>query len=142
MNLQRYRELSKQIETDPEYWKDIAVSDFAREITQLMRKLDVNNAELARRMKVERQYVTKLLSGTNATLGSMVKVAMALDAVVRVHLETREDRERTVEEARYAEDAKDGAVILYMTRHPRFPTVAVSTHGETAVEAKMWNARW
>jgi len=93
MSLQRYRELMLKAEAGADYWREIAVSDFARELTHLMQARKIKNSELARRMGVQRQYITKLLNGTNATLGSMVKVALALDAVVRIRLEAKESRE-------------------------------------------------
>jgi transcriptional regulator with XRE-family HTH domain len=92
MGLQRYRELAKGAESTVDYWADVAVSDFARELHGLMKRRGVTNAELARRIGVERQYVTKLLGGANVTLHTMVKLAMALDAVVRVRLEGKEER--------------------------------------------------
>lgn len=92
MSLQRYRELAKEAESTVDYWADVAVSDFARELHGLMKRRGVTNAELARRIGVERQYISKLLGGANVTLHTMVKLAMALDAVVRVRLEGKEER--------------------------------------------------
>lgn len=115
MSLQKYRELSRQAETSPDYWADIAISDFARELSLLMKKRNITNAELARRMGVKRQYVSKLLSGTNVTLGTMVKLALALGAVVRLHLETNEERE---ERARTAAGAEDEVVVDLAQRRP------------------------
>jgi transcriptional regulator with XRE-family HTH domain len=92
MSLQRYRELTKEAESSVEYWTDVAMNDFARELQALMKRRNVSNAELARRLGVERQYISKLLGGANVTLQTMVKLAMALDGVVRVRLERREDR--------------------------------------------------
>lgn len=92
MSLQRYRDLAKEAESSVEYWTDVAVNDFARELHELMKRRNVSNAELARRLGVERQYISKLLGGANVTLQTMVKLAMALDGVVRVRLEQREDR--------------------------------------------------
>jgi len=92
MSLHRYRELTAEAESSPEYWVDVAINDFARELHALMKRRGVSNAELARRLGVKRQFVSKLLGGANVTLGTMVKLAMALDAVVRVGLEGKEDR--------------------------------------------------
>lgn len=117
MSLQKYRELSRQAETSPAYWTDIAVSDFARELSLLMKRRNITNAELARRLGVKRQYVSKLLSGTNVTLGTMVKLAMALDAVVRIRLETTEERG---ERARTAADA-EGDVVVDLAEHRPSP---------------------
>lgn len=69
-----------------------------------MKRRGVSNAELARRLGVKRQFVTKLLGGANVTLATMVKLAMALDAVVRIRLEDKEDRNSL-------EDANSGVVF-------------------------------
>ena len=104
MSLQRYRELTAEVESSPEYWADVAMSDFARELHGLMKRRGMSNAELARRLGVKRQFVSKLLGGANVTLATMVKLAMALDAVVRVRLEGKEDRGSL-------EDANSGVVF-------------------------------
>ncbi|HKV12411.1 MAG TPA: helix-turn-helix transcriptional regulator [Thermoanaerobaculia bacterium] len=75
-----------------EYWQDIAETDFTRDLHDRMAKLGISQGELARRMGTSRPYVTKLLDGGNFTLHTMVKLAMALDAVVRVRLEGKEER--------------------------------------------------
>ena len=113
MSLQRYRELASEAESSPEYWVDVAISDFARELHGLMKQRRVSNAELARRLGVKRQFVTKLLGGANVTLGTMVKLAMALDAVVRVRLEGKDERVS-------AENADSDVVVeLVATRRER-----------------------
>jgi transcriptional regulator with XRE-family HTH domain len=93
-------QLAKALESaegDVDYWKDIAITDFTRELHARMGELGITQGELARRMGTSRPYITKLLAGSNFTLETMVKLAMALDAVVRVRLEGREERaaERT-----------------------------------------------
>src|SRR5947209_16279715 len=92
MSLQKYRDLAREVESSSEYWMDVAISDFARELHALMKQRQITNAQLARLLGVRRQFITKLLGGANVTLGTMAKLATALDAVVRVHLERKEDR--------------------------------------------------
>ncbi len=99
LNRQKYRDRSREAEASTEYWTDVAISDFVRELTALMKERQISNAELARRMGVERQYISKLLGGANVTLGTMVKLGMALDAVVRVRLEKKEERGMAAEES-------------------------------------------
>jgi transcriptional regulator with XRE-family HTH domain len=97
MSLQHYRTLAAEAESTPEYWTDIALSDFARELHTRMKQRGVTNAELARRLGVRRQFITRLLGGANMTLVTMVKLATALDAVVRVRLEGKEERTEDAE---------------------------------------------
>ncbi len=92
---QKFADLLERAQESEEYWRDIAVTDFTRELHERMRSLGMTHAELARRMGTSRPYVTKLLDGGNFTLHTMVKLAMALDVVVRIHLEPKEERAAT-----------------------------------------------
>ncbi len=57
----------------------VAVIGFLRWIIWRMKELGVNNTELAKRMKVSRPYITKLLSGdVNITFGTALRLAKAL----------------------------------------------------------------
>jgi DNA-binding Xre family transcriptional regulator len=90
MSLEKYRRLAREAEETVDYWSEVASSDFVRELQRLMAQRGVSNAELARRIGTERQYVTKLMGGANVTLQTMVKLAMALGCMVRVHLADRD----------------------------------------------------
>ena len=106
---ERFAELLRRAETSEDYWLDIAITDFSRDLHARMEELDVKHKDLAERMGTSRPYITKLLSGGNFTLHTMVKLAMALDAVVRVRLEGRE--KRVIER----EQVDEGAVLIDMT---------------------------
>jgi transcriptional regulator with XRE-family HTH domain len=99
----------EQAERSVEYWRDIAVTDFTRDLHARMNELGVSQGELARRMGTSRPYVTKLLDGGNFTLQTMVKLAMALDAVVRIRLEGKEERD--------AERQAGSAVVVDLAEH-------------------------
>lgn len=58
---------------------DHIASAFLRRILRRMRELGVNNTELAKRMKVSRPYITKVLSGdVSFTFRTAGKLAQAL----------------------------------------------------------------
>ena len=82
----RFSRLIQDSQQTVEYWRDVAVTDFTRDLHDRMQRMGVTHAELARRMGTSRPYVTKLLDGGNFTLETMVKLSMALGAVVRVHI--------------------------------------------------------
>jgi transcriptional regulator with XRE-family HTH domain len=87
--------LTRAIETaesNADYWQDIAVTDFTNDLHRRMQRLRISQGELARRMGTSRPYVTKLLAGGNFTLHTMVRLAMALDSVVRLRLEGLAER--------------------------------------------------
>ena len=83
----RYSAAIRRAKDNLEYWVEGAILDFTEEIVSLMEERDVSRAELARRMEASPAYVTKVLAGdTNFTMASMVKIARALDAEVRIQL--------------------------------------------------------
>ncbi|HYO15040.1 MAG TPA: helix-turn-helix transcriptional regulator [Thermoanaerobaculia bacterium] len=85
--LERYRQMFQEAQSSVDYWLDGPIVDFTEDICRLMKEKDVSKAELARRLGTSRAYVTKLLGGNaNFTLATMVKVAMVLEGVVRIHV--------------------------------------------------------
>jgi predicted transcriptional regulator len=106
---------------------DLAVTDFTHDLHERMRQLGISQGELARRMGTSRPYVTKLLSGGNFTLQTMVKLAMAIDAVVRVRLEGNEVR--AVQRQTAAAVAASGGIIVDLTRRREERTVSTAATG-------------
>lgn len=67
-----------------------AILEYTEEMVGLMEQQKVTNTELAKRIEVSPAYITKILRGTsNFTLDTMVKIATALDAEFRCHLQPR-----------------------------------------------------
>ena len=53
---------------------------FLRRCLRQMKRLGINQSDLARRMKVTRPYITKLMSGdVNITFGTALRLARALE---------------------------------------------------------------
>jgi transcriptional regulator with XRE-family HTH domain len=111
MSLDKYAAMIQEAEQSVDYWKDIALTDFARDLHERMRAQKISSAELARRMGTSKSYVSQMLDGGNFTLQTMVKVAMALDAVVRIHLEGKEER---------AAAAESSGVVVDLAQHRAF----------------------
>jgi len=86
----KFAKLITAAQTSVPYWRDIAISDFTRDLHARMERMGITHTELAARMGTSRPYVTKLLSGGNFTLETMVKLAMALDGAVRIQIEDRD----------------------------------------------------
>ena len=83
----RYRKMFEEAESHSDYWIDGPISEFTEDLARLMKEQSVNRAELARRMGTSRAYITKMLGGNaNFTLLTMVKLAMALDGAVHIHI--------------------------------------------------------
>jgi transcriptional regulator with XRE-family HTH domain len=86
-DMDRYRKMFQEAETSVDYWAAEPVLDFTRDLCRLMEEKKMSRAELARRIGTSRAYITKLLGGSaNFTLTTMVKLAMALDGAVRIHI--------------------------------------------------------
>lgn len=86
-SLARYRKFFGDVEESVGYWSDEPVTEFIEDVCRLMEEKKVSRAELARRLGTSRAYVTKLLDGNaNFTLATMVKVAMALEGALHVHI--------------------------------------------------------
>jgi transcriptional regulator with XRE-family HTH domain len=85
-----YQELRRKHERDPKYWVEYLKLVFSEDVGWLMDERGVNQADLARDLDVSRAYVTRLFHGTfNPTVETLVKVALALDARVALHLHPR-----------------------------------------------------
>lgn len=64
---------------DPEFRAEGLILKINEELCRLMEDQQINRAELARRLGVQRQFITKILNGTpNLTLLTLVKAATAL----------------------------------------------------------------
>jgi len=83
--------LFESARSNPWYYIQGAILDFTEDVVDRMSALGVSKSDLARKLECKPAYITKMLGGdTNFTLVSMVKVAMALDTEVRIHLQPKE----------------------------------------------------
>ena len=72
------------------------VCAFLRRCIRQMKKLGLNQTQLAQRLRVSRPYVTKLLSGdVNISFGAAMRLARALELDFMPELKERETREST-----------------------------------------------
>ena len=86
-----YQELTREFEKDPKYWVEHLKLAFSEEVGRLMDERNMSQSDLARELGVSRAYITRLFHGTfNPTVETLVKVALALDAKVAVHLHPRQ----------------------------------------------------
>lgn len=84
---EKYRELLARAESSPDYWREAAIIGFTEGLCRRMEEKKISKAELARRMGTSRAYVTRLLGGdANFTLGTMVKLALAVDGALHVRI--------------------------------------------------------
>lgn len=68
------------------------VCAFLRRCLRQMKRLGMNQSDLARRMKVSRPYITKLMSGdVNITFGTALRLARALEMDFFPELRARDE---------------------------------------------------
>lgn len=82
-----FRALFEDARSRLDYWISVSQLDFASEVSRLLRKRKMTRAELARAIETSPAYVSKALSGdSNFTIATMVRVARALNAELRLQL--------------------------------------------------------
>jgi DNA-binding Xre family transcriptional regulator len=95
----KYRAFFARAESSPDYWMGVPIAELTEDICRLMEEKQISRAELARRLGTSRAYVTKLLDGNaNFTLATMVKLAMALDGALHLHIADRRAATRWYDE--------------------------------------------
>ena len=87
MNAQKWLlDQIQQYRDDPVFVAEQLIIEINEEICRQMAQENVNRAELARRLGVTRQFITKLLNGNpNLTVLTLVKIAVALGARVKMN---------------------------------------------------------
>lgn len=103
----------ERLEKSEEYELDALKVELCEQIYLIMEQEDIAKAELARRLKTSRAYITKLLQGSaNFTLESLVKVARALDCNVSVTLRPKTEVEfSSLWRARSASDSLSESIM-------------------------------
>ncbi len=87
MKAKNFDDLYKRAEGHDDYWLAGTVQEFTEEIFRLMEREEVSRSELARRLGTSPAYITKILRGNaNFTLMTMVRLAKALGAELRIQL--------------------------------------------------------
>ena len=82
-----YNELFNSVRDTIPYKVENELVQFTEQVTDLLAVLKLSRSEFAKRLNASPSYVTKLLSGgTNCTLESMVKVAVALGAELKIQI--------------------------------------------------------
>jgi transcriptional regulator with XRE-family HTH domain len=95
---QRYATLFEQAETSVAYWSTPPLTEFSRSLDRLIRMKLTSQAALATKMGVSRAYISKVLRGdSNLTVTAMAKIAMALGAVIHIHVAEKNVGVRWVE---------------------------------------------
>lgn len=103
----------ERLERSEEYQLDALKIELCEQIYLIMEQEDIAKAELARRLKTSRAYITKLLQGSaNFTLESLVKVARALDCNVSVTLRPKTEVEfSSLWRAKSASDSLSESIV-------------------------------
>lgn len=72
---------------DAEFYAEELILDLTEQIVSIMKELNVNRTELARRLGVSKAFITKFLNGnTNITLKTMASLARSLGCNVNINI--------------------------------------------------------
>ena len=70
----------EEFKGDIEFRTEEVILEITERIVELMKKENINRTELAKRLRVKKPFISKLLNGNpNMTLKTMVSLSMALD---------------------------------------------------------------
>ena len=101
---ERFAEVIKEMERDGSLQIDAAKLELSEQVLQIMENKGITEAELARRLKVSRAYVNKILQGsTNFTIETLVKIGIALKAEFRFEFVSEFDFNESMPEANIPE---------------------------------------
>lgn len=82
-----FNKLLEKYEDDLEFRMEGMILDFTEKIVLKMKELNINRAELARRLGVSKSFVTKLLNGNpNLTIKTMMSLADVLNCDLNLDL--------------------------------------------------------
>ena len=91
MSTKSFQDLFKVAESSPDHWKRAANLGFVYAIDRLLFKMNKPRAYLASLTGIPESTISRNLNGKqNLTIATMVKMAEALDAAVRIHVEKKE----------------------------------------------------
>jgi transcriptional regulator with XRE-family HTH domain len=98
--LDQWQGMVAEAETSIHYWMHGPVVELTEDLSRRMKEQKISRAELARRMGTSRAYITKLLSGdANFTLQTMVKLALAVNGVLHLHIADKDAATRWNDQA-------------------------------------------
>ena len=82
-----YLEMFEKDSQSVDYWKEYAILSFTEELARKMEEKRISQTELARRLGSSAAYVSQALNGTaNFTIGTMTKLAHALESKLSLHI--------------------------------------------------------
>ena len=83
----------EEVRQSLEYKAEVAKLDFVSQTFDVMERLDINQAELARRLGCSRAWVSKFLhTNANPTIETMVKIAETLGGSLEVKMKVPRKR--------------------------------------------------
>lgn len=83
------------LERDDDCWIERAKIDFAVDLERMMERRGMRKADLAERLGTSPAYITKAMRGdVNFTIGSMVRLARAVEGNLHIHIAAKTARVR------------------------------------------------
>lgn len=87
-----FKGLLADVEKRDSYWSEKAITDFSVELFQLMKQRGLSKKDFAEKIGKSQAYITKVFKGNaNFTIETMVKLTMALDGDLSLHITPKEE---------------------------------------------------
>jgi transcriptional regulator with XRE-family HTH domain len=87
-----FKQLHEQFESDSTYKFEELKLTITNELEILMNRLNISNADLAKKLGCSSPYITKLLSGQNLTIKSIARIAAAIGCDIGIKIEPHDLR--------------------------------------------------
>lgn len=127
MTLEPYRQLIKKAESSLDYWSEATLTEFIDDLCRRINEKNISRTELSRRLGTSKAYVTKVLGGNaNFTLSTMVKLALAVEGALHVHIADKTAITRWIDE--YTNEEPTDVRLVEAVADQSSAGAAVSTH--------------
>lgn len=131
----KYSEILRRATNSVDYWTQVAIRTFVRDLTDRMDAEDISQAGLAEKIGTSPAYVSKVMRGNaNFTLETMTKLAMAVGGKIRVQIVDDSPMTKSID----VQAPKWNLQILVSKRVTRSAVLAVENLG-VADAANSWH---
>lgn len=87
MAIKSFKQLRASLQKNDNYWVERSKLNFSIELNRVFKQRKITQQELATRINTSSSYLTKVLRGdANFTIETMVKLALAVDGELQIHI--------------------------------------------------------
>lgn len=103
----------EDLQKTPEYWLEIIQNELYDQVIEFMEQNQINQTELAEKLKVSKGYVSQILKGQfNYTLKKLIELSLAIGKVPNIQFEKFEEFTR---KEKHGKDSNSYVIIYSST---------------------------